>query len=184
MTTQPSFQRPPSTTDRPEILEALLTTETDTLRHQAFRHSDTGEAAEEALQDACLQFLRRYEGPPGLEALRWMQTTTKRCAWAIARRERRRPALALSTTDAIDEQDGVFAVAEERPGPAAAIERREEHARTVGAFERLKPDERTALILLGLGCSYAEIGELRDWTHTKVNRCVSEGRAAIRAGRA
>jgi RNA polymerase sigma factor (sigma-70 family) len=181
MTTQPSFQRPPSTTNRPEILDALLATSQDTLRHQAFRHSDNPESAEEALQDACLQFLRRYEGRPGVEALRWMQTTTKRCAWAISRRERRRPALALSTTDAIDEQVEVVAVPDERPGPAAAAERREDHQGTVSAFEQLKPDERTALILLGLGCSYAEIGELRDWTHTKVNRCVSEGRAAIRA---
>lgn len=181
MTTQPSLQRPPSTTNRPEILEGLLATATATLRHQAFRHSRDAESAEEALQDACLQFLRRYEGQPGLEALRWMQTTTKRCAWAIAHRERRQSALALSPTDAIDEQAEVFTVADERPGPAASAERREEHETTLGAFEHLKPDERTALILLGLGCSYAEIGELRDWTHTKVNRCVSEGRAAIRA---
>lgn len=181
MTTQSSFQRPPSTTNRPEILEALLTTSTGMLRHQAFRHSRSNEGAEEALQDACLQFLRRYEGPPGLEALRWMQTTTKRCAWAIARHEQRRPRLALTSTDAVDEPAGAFAVPDERPGPSALAERREEHAGIVDALASLKPDERTALILLGLGCSYAEIGELRDWTHTKVNRCVSEGRAAIRA---
>ena len=51
-------------------------------------------------------------------------------------------------------------------------------------FEALKPDQRTALILLGLGCSYAEIGALRGWTYTKVNRCISEGRAALRRRRA
>jgi DNA-directed RNA polymerase specialized sigma24 family protein len=30
------------------------------------------------------------------------------------------------------------------------------------------------------GLSYTEIGELRGWTYTKVNRCLSEGRAALR----
>jgi DNA-directed RNA polymerase specialized sigma24 family protein len=48
------------------------------------------------------------------------------------------------------------------------------------ALGRLKPDERTALLLLGLGCSYAEICAQRGRTKTKVNRCLSEGRAALR----
>ena len=48
------------------------------------------------------------------------------------------------------------------------------------AFEHLKPDQRLALLLLGLGYSYAEIAESCGWTTTKVNRCLSEGRAALR----
>jgi DNA-directed RNA polymerase specialized sigma24 family protein len=44
----------------------------------------------------------------------------------------------------------------------------------------LKPDQRTALILQAAGYSYAEIGAGCAWSHTKVNRCVSEGRAALR----
>jgi DNA-directed RNA polymerase specialized sigma24 family protein len=51
-------------------------------------------------------------------------------------------------------------------------------------IEQLKPDERTALILLGFGCSYKEIRELRGWSKTKLNRCLTEGRARVRELRA
>ena len=47
----------------------------------------------------------------------------------------------------------------------------------------LKADERTAIVLQAGGFSYAEIGAMRGWTYTKVNRCLAEGRAALR-GRA
>jgi hypothetical protein len=46
----------------------------------------------------------------------------------------------------------------------------------------LTPDERTALILAGAGYSYPEIGAGRDWSQTKVKRCVYEGRASLREG--
>ena len=39
---------------------------------------------------------------------------------------------------------------------------------------QLKPDERTALTLKAAGFSYAEIGERRDWTYSKVNRSLAE----------
>jgi len=35
-----------------------------------------------------------------------------------------------------------------------------------------------------MGYSYREIGQGLDWTQTKVNRCIAEGRAALRARRA
>jgi DNA-directed RNA polymerase specialized sigma24 family protein len=44
----------------------------------------------------------------------------------------------------------------------------------------LKADQRTALVLQAAGYSYREIGERRGWTYTKVNRCVTEGRRALR----
>jgi DNA-directed RNA polymerase specialized sigma24 family protein len=47
-------------------------------------------------------------------------------------------------------------------------------------INELKPDERTALLLLGLGYSYEEIGSGRGWSYTKVNRCIAEGRAELR----
>ena len=46
----------------------------------------------------------------------------------------------------------------------------------------LKPDERIALVLFAAGFSYREIGAGKGWTHTKVNRCIAEGRAALRTG--
>lgn len=43
-----------------------------------------------------------------------------------------------------------------------------------------KPDERLALIGRAAGWSYAEIAAANDWTYTKVNRSVTEGRARVR----
>ena len=48
----------------------------------------------------------------------------------------------------------------------------------------LKADERLAIVLQAEGYSYAEIQQLCDWTYTKVNRCLAEGRARLRARRA
>jgi DNA-directed RNA polymerase specialized sigma24 family protein len=44
----------------------------------------------------------------------------------------------------------------------------------------LKPAERMALLLFGFGYSYREIGELNQWTRTKTDRCLKEGRAALK----
>lgn len=193
MNAQTHIPSPPSTHDqdhtnhddeknhsRNRILEALLDRHRGTLERQAIRHSKRPEGAEEALQDACVQFLAHFEGDSIEYALPWMLLTTKRCAWAIGQAERRMPAERLAPTDWADRDEDRWTARDERPDPATLAVRRAEHAETVRCFEALKPDERTALILLGLGCSYREIGELRGWTHTKVNRCVSEGRAALR----
>jgi DNA-directed RNA polymerase specialized sigma24 family protein len=132
--------------------------------------------AEDALNDACVQFLRFYEGPPGDDALRWMLLVVKRCAWAIGRRESRHRAWAGRP---LDEQFEAVA-REEQIGPAELAERAEETARTIELIERLKPDERLALILLGLGCSHAEIRELRGWSYSKLHRCLVEGKARVK----
>jgi DNA-directed RNA polymerase specialized sigma24 family protein len=47
-------------------------------------------------------------------------------------------------------------------------------------LRRLKPDQRSATGLAAAGYSYGEIAERRGWTHTKVNRCLYEGRVALR----
>ncbi len=53
-------------------------------------------------------------------------------------------------------------------------------ARSLEALARLKPDERTAVLLKAEGFSYREIGERNGWTYTKVNRAVTEGRRRFR----
>jgi RNA polymerase sigma factor (sigma-70 family) len=167
--------------ERSELLDELMRTRSAALRRQAFRHSESAEAAEEALQDAAVQFLRCFEGEDADHALGWMMTTVKRCAWAITRRARRHPSFHLSTTDvpSAPGEEG-FTALDDRPGPELLALRHAEQARTVAAFESLKPDERSALLMLGLGCSYREIQDQRCWTRTKVNRCLAEGRAAVR----
>ena len=66
------------------------------------------------------------------------------------------------------------------PAPGAAVDERVERdervARSLEALARIKPDERTALLLKAEGFSYHEIGERLGWTYTKVNRAITEGR--------
>ena len=70
--------------------------------------------------------------------------------------------------------------APEVPDPLDLAERRDGLAQRRQALAELKHDERRALWLLGFGLSYAEICEVTGWTHTKVNRCLSEGRVALK----
>jgi hypothetical protein len=61
------------------------------------------------------------------------------------------------------------------------LEGRERVTRSAEALRRLKPDEAKALMLKAQGLSYREIGESLGWTYTKVNRCITEGRARFLA---
>jgi DNA-directed RNA polymerase specialized sigma24 family protein len=174
MASPPQSQRSPAER-RAEILERLLTRERSALTRQAQLHSRRAQDADDALGDACVQFLRFYDGPAGLDALRWMLLVTKRCAWAIARQ--RSPRI---SGEAGDTEDVAALAAEERSGPAELCERREETAEAARLIASLKEAEREALLLFALGYSYKEIAELRGWSITKVNRCIAEGRARVR----
>ena len=55
-----------------------------------------------------------------------------------------------------------------------------EHAEHVAALAALKPAERTALYLQGLGYRYHEICTITDASYTAVNRRLTEGRARLR----
>jgi RNA polymerase sigma factor (sigma-70 family) len=167
---------------RARILERVLADGRAPLRRQAARHAGAPADADDALQEACLQFLRYYDGDPGEPALRWLMLCVKHRAWELGARRRDREALAeVAVTDACDPEAKLLQVLAAAPGPAERAERDEDATAFFAALARLKPDERTALLLLGLGCSYREIGQLRGWTHTKINRCLAEGRAALRA---
>lgn len=165
--------------DRASILADLLSHERGALIAQARSHSHRPEDADDALSEAAVQFLRRYDGPPGRDALRWMMFVTKRCAWEIARRSRRTERRTATTPDESfdDPMDSLPAAG---PDPADSAERSEEFSLIAAYFRELKTDERTALVLLGLGYSYREIADSQGWTYTKVNRCVFEGRARLR----
>ena len=64
-------------------------------------------------------------------------------------------------------------------GPEELAELAERVVLTRELLAQLKPQERRALGLKALGYSYAEIGELTGWTHTKINRCMAEGRKRL-----
>jgi RNA polymerase sigma factor (sigma-70 family) len=145
----------------------------------AKRNCGSDEEAEEALQDAFVLFIDRFDPGSGARPLAWLTLTLKRRCWALHRR-RRDPRLV-----AIRSEDGGAGAMTESAGeisrsPEELAELREAIAALLAAFTRLKPQERQALGLLALGYSYREICARTDWTYTKVNRCITEGRASLR----
>lgn len=148
-----------------------------TLRRTARRYSLCGDDVEEALQRSLEILLRKAPSDDPLELIKWLQTVVKHEALAV-RRERERelagPAAAPS------DEDWVALLPAPANGPAEQVERREEIARSREALQALKPQELRALTLFGEGYSYAEIGEITNWSHTKINRCLAEGRERFR----
>jgi RNA polymerase sigma factor (sigma-70 family) len=161
--------------ERSTVLRDLLKANSSQLLRQAQAHSRSSHDAEDALADACIQFLRFYDGPTGVNALRWMQVVVKRCAWKISSRRFQVANVVLGGLD-----DIATTTRAATSGPEELIERRDETLRMARLIVNLKPAERDALLLLGLGYSYQEIAEMKSWTATKVNRCLSEGRATVR----
>ena len=124
--------------------------------------------AEDAYQRALVVALRKAPDADPAALLRWMHVVTRREAWAVRRaRERMLP-----------EEHGLRATT--GPEPADLAERRERVTSIARALATLKPAERRAIALFAAGLSYSEICELTGWTYTKVNRCLAEGRAALR----
>ena len=68
----------------------------------------------------------------------------------------------------------------EVPGPSERAADRERAHRALAALATLKRDEARALVLQATGRTYAEIEAETGWSHTKVNRALTEGRAAFR----
>ena len=159
---------------RGAILEQALAEGRAALRRQARRHSPGESEAEEALQEASIDFLRSYDGPAGEQAVCWLQVAVKHRAWDQGRKQRSQLSRAVRMRSEGDQHDLRAA------DPGALMERTEAVEQFLAGLAQLKPDERTALVLFGLGCSYREICERQGWTYTKVNRCIAEGRAALR----
>ena len=68
----------------------------------------------------------------------------------------------------------------ELPEPWERATDRERAHRALAALATLKRDEARALVLQAAGRTYAEIEAETGWSHTKVNRALTEGRAAFR----
>jgi RNA polymerase sigma factor (sigma-70 family) len=162
------------------LLMELLTQAGSQLRSQARRNARNATDAEDALQDACVQFLRHYAGPAKRSAaLPWMLLVVKRCAWQNGHRLRREePSFEAGVPEGTESQAG--ALCPRYRGPEELVQAQAELDDRRELLKHLKRDERRAIILVGLGFSYKEICERYGWTHTKINRCLSEGRAALR----
>ncbi|HEU4739176.1 MAG TPA: zf-HC2 domain-containing protein [Solirubrobacterales bacterium] len=148
-----------------------------TLRRTARRYSLCADDVEEALQRSLEILLGKAPSDDPLELIKWLQTVVKHEALAV-RRERERDL--NGPPSAPGDEDWVALLPAPANGPAEQVERREEIARSREALQALKPQELRALTLFGEGYSYVEIGEITNWSHTKINRCLAEGRERFR----
>ena len=151
----------------------LLAAHAGAVRAAARRVSLCADDADDACQRALLILLTKAPPLPRARLLAWMRVVTRREALAVRRARER--LLAGASGDATDR---LFS---ERPETPERVERRERDLARLRSLTVLKPDERRAVVLQARGYSYAEITTITGWTHTKVNRCLAEGRARLRA---
>jgi RNA polymerase sigma factor (sigma-70 family) len=139
----------------------------------ARRYAATLDDAEDAYQRGLEILLIKAPSTREEELVPWLKTVVKHEAFALRRqRDRHSP-----VTD-----DGLL---RDRPSPVSIThdqaERYERLRQGAEALRHLKPQEIRALQLKAEGYRYHEICELTGWSYTKVNRCLTEGRRALRA---
>lgn len=159
-----------------EIAATIFTHHRHVLLSIARQNSDSTDAAEEALQDALTLFIEKYDPASGTRALPWLVLTLKRRCWAINKGARQEKRLLHEA----DSERDCYPTPEALARPEMVVEARELAKIRRQHLCELKRDERHALVLRGLGYSYKEITKHTGWTYTKVNRCIRDGRAALR----
>jgi DNA-directed RNA polymerase specialized sigma24 family protein len=139
------------------------------------------EHAEEALQQTFLYFLRDFDPESGAPPIAWFKLALKRACWARSRRETKhlkRRAPQEIGRDGGEGESVVDWIHSLDTAPEDWLIECEEARSHLG---ELKADERTALGSIAAGFTYRETAERHGWTYTKVNRCITEGRMALRA---
>jgi RNA polymerase sigma-70 factor (ECF subfamily) len=126
------------------------------------------EDAEDAAARALVKLTRHYRRLRSDQARSWLYTVCRHEAYAVARQRHAHLSVDPTAVSQIVDPRNVLAEVPDRLALADAL-------------RALKPAERTALSDLALGFSYREMAQRHRWTYTKVNRCVHEGRAAVRA---
>lgn len=157
------------------LLDRLLREHGSELRRQTRAHSDNPVDAEEALGDACVRFLRCFDGADEEHARRWMLLEVKRCAWAIPRARKRRQAI-LGEIAIVQVEDEI-AVADQRWHPAKRLDDARALEDLLSAFT---PGERRVAILFALGYSYGEIAEICGWSWSSVKHSLERTRRRSR----
>ncbi len=150
------------------------------LRRTARRYSLCGDDADDALQRALEILLRKAPSEDPRELIRWTQTVVKHEALAVRRERERILSGPAAQQPEPGREDWVALIPAKSDGPPERAERQEAIARSREALQTLKPQELRALTLLAEGYSYAEIGEITGYSHTKINRSLAEGRERFR----
>jgi RNA polymerase sigma factor (sigma-70 family) len=151
------------------------------LRRTAARYSLCADDADEALQRGLEILLRKAPTAEPRQLVKWTQTVVKHEALAVRHERERVLAGPAARAPEPGDEDWTALLPSPGDGPAERLERREVVVRSREALQALKPQELWALTLLAEGYSYAEIGEITNWSQTKVNRCLAEGRERFRS---
>lgn len=164
-----------ATAGRKRAAVELVAREDAELRQVARRYSLCEDDAEDAYQRALEILLVKAPSDRPRELIRWMKTVVKHEALAIRHYRERLLGVGEDGTG-----DPIARIATGNAGPGERLERSEQVGRSREALRALKPAELRSLTLLAAGYSYAEIGEITGFSHTKVNRCIAEGRERFR----
>ena len=132
-------------------------------------HSMCADDAQDAYQRTLEIFLERIDQVHEATAGSWLRTVCKHESMRIRAARQR-----LLPHDAIDFD---LRPSTEVGDAGERMAGRERVERAAEALQRCKPDEVRALLMKADGSSYVEIAEELQWTYTKVNRCLTEGRA-------
>jgi RNA polymerase sigma factor (sigma-70 family) len=158
-------------TDARALVLRVIAEHADSLLRTARRHSLCADDAQDAYQRTMEIFVRRAATLDPERAHKWVHTVCKHEAMAV---RAQRQQLVSSEEPDLDREE-----ARHLPSPEEQIVSFDRLRRSAEALQRLKPQELRALWLKAEGFSYAEICEQTGWTHTKVNRCITEGRRAF-----
>jgi len=153
----------------------------DALRRTARRYSLCADDADDALQRALEILILKAPSDDPRELIRWTQTVVKHEALAVKRDRERILSGPAAVVPEPGREDWVAMIPARADGPPERAERQEAIARSREALQALKPQELRALGLLAEGYSYREIGEITGFSHTKINRCLAEGREKFRS---
>ena len=129
------------------------------------------QTVEDACQHAWMLLLRRPDVILDERGLTWLAVVATHEAWRATGRE-------LPLDELPDPM--LAAATAHMPGVDELVGDREELTALMRALGELKPAERTALYLQGLGYRYREIADITNATYTAVNRRITEGRARAR----
>ncbi|MGI8622656.1 MAG: RNA polymerase sigma factor [Solirubrobacteraceae bacterium] len=129
--------------------------------------------AQEACSQAWEQLLERPDVILDQRGYGWLRT--------VAVHAGRRHGKEAAKVDSLDfELPSGETVGEAAVGRDAPASVRAQAAERLALVERLTPDQRRALLTQAAGCSYAEIARITQWSFTKVNHELAEGRAQLR----
>lgn len=141
------------------------------LLRTARKHSLCADDAQDAYQRALEIFIRRADTLDAETAHQWLYVVVRNEAKFVREQRAKLVGADEAALDAIEARD--------TPSPEDAVLDLEDLTRTAEALAMLKPQEVTALWMQASGRAYKEIASELDWSYTKVNRCIAEGRKAF-----